>query len=159
MEPHSALIKFNKCKGSSRERNKAALKRSPDLLPRMECTLVISTYLGPERRGHFGRKDNIGTQRRRASRNWNFPRAQAVAPKVVCFCHLATHGLFSQNSRGPKQDMEVFLADLQDDQCHWVPFSVTHSPYIFLEFPGAGWPATHPGSSVRLFAISISLST
>lgn len=54
--------------------------------------------------------------------------------------------------------MKVFLADLQDDQCHWVPFSVTHSPYTFLEFPGAGWPAT-PLDQVLDSAIAISLST
>lgn len=140
MEPHSALITFNKCKGSSRERNKGCSKEITRSAPRDGMYLSHLYLAWPRRKRAHGRKDNTGTQRRRASRNWDFPKAQALAP-VVCPCHLATRGLFGGTQEDPSKTWRFswrssgWPVPLDALLCH--PLSL-HS---FLEFPGAGWPA------------------
>lgn len=142
MEPHSALIIFNKCKGSSRERNKGCSKEITRSAPRDGMYLSHLYLAWPRRKRAHGKKGQYRHTKKESFQKLRLPKGSGSGTESGLPLPSSHTWPLRPELKRTQARHEGFPGRSSGWPVPLVPFSVTHSPYAFLEFPGAGWPAT-----------------
>lgn len=157
MEPHSALIKFNRCKVSSRERNKDCSIESTRSAPKDGIYHLCLAW--PRKKRQSWEERTI-----QAHRKGELPETE-TSQGLRCG---AESGLLLPSSHTWPLQPELKRTQARHEgfpgrSSRWpVPLGTFHCHTLSLHFswiPRVRMASYPPGSSVRLLAISISLFT